>query len=83
MKAGNILFSLFEDDFVTVKNLEWTAPLMSDRYSWKPLISLVPGEGVEPSQPQGPRDFKCKTRVIEKTTDFAMFPISVVFLNLF
>ena len=24
----------------------------------KPLILLVPGAGIEPAQPQGPRDFK-------------------------
>jgi hypothetical protein len=27
----------------------------------KPLILLVPGAGIEPAQPQGPRDFKTKT----------------------
>ena len=24
----------------------------------KPVLSLVPGAGIEPAQPQGPRDFK-------------------------
>jgi hypothetical protein len=25
---------------------------------WAPLIFMVPGAGIEPAQPQGPRDFK-------------------------
>ena len=35
-----------------------TKDLLLNSERRKPLILLVPGAGIEPAQPQGPRDFK-------------------------
>jgi hypothetical protein len=39
------------------------------RISSKALLFLVPGAGIEPAQPQGPRDFKSKNRETGKSCD--------------